>query len=619
MFKLHPSCRPGLGWLLASALSVSSAMAQAVPPALQADQLRSLPQGHWLVQDAGHVRLLTPSGHTAGQLALRSEGLDVRMAGQTGVAVVTHRDTRAVVPIAIDLQRATLTALPALDTGSLTPESACLHRDAQGLLHAVVLGQEGQAQQWVLHEGQARLLRHLALAPGAERCQIDDHTATLFLLEPQVGLWAYGVTPDAPMTRALVARSQPQGRLPDDTEALVAWPGGVAVLNDTGRQVLPWTQHQGTWRAQPALPLGRVADGLAVTLAQNTQLWWRDAQAGTWSSRRLMAPVSPAARAPLPYVLASAQTEAVASKGDAADDPAIWVNPQQPQASRILGTNKKQGLEVYDLAGRLVQQLPVGRVNNVDVRQGVRLGEADWDIAVASNRSDNTITVWSIDTQGTLTERARIPTGLDEVYGLCLYKPASGGLHAVVNDKDGRVRQFALLAQSPAFTGRLLREFALGSQPEGCVVDDRAARVFLGEEDRGVWSVSANPHHAAKPRLVAKVGRHLKADVEGLGLYHGARHSYLVVSSQGDHSIALFSAQPPYRHVGSVRVGINMAQGIDAVSETDGLEVTSASLGGNMAQGMLVVQDGYKRLPDGTQNFKLIPWREVTRALKLPE
>ena len=34
--------------------------------------------------------------------------------------------------------------------------------------------------------------------------------------------------------------------------------------------------------------------------------------------------------------------------------------------ARILGTNKKQGLLVYDLQGKQTQLLEVGRLNNVD-------------------------------------------------------------------------------------------------------------------------------------------------------------------------------------------------------------------------------------------------------------
>ena len=32
---------------------------------------------------------------------------------------------------------------------------------------------------------------------------------------------------------------------------------------------------------------------------------------------------------------------------------------------------------------------------------------------------------------------------------------------------------------------------------------------------------------------------------------------------------------------------------------------------------MLVIQDGYKRLPDGPQNFKYVAWEAVAKALQL--
>lgn len=608
--------------LLAAVLCACSLAVQASPTSQEAEEIRSLPSGHWLVLEEDALHLLAPGGRETDQLALRGEGLDARLDGATAMAVVTDRDSREVIPVSVNLQDGRLTRLAALDTGPLTPEAACLFRDEQGLLHAVVLGQEGFAQQWILHEGTARLLRQLTMPPGAERCQVDDHTATLFLLEPAVGLWAYGVTQDAPMERALVARSIPHGPLQPDAEVLAVGPAWVAVLSEDGRQARMWTQQgKAGWSASAAVALPGPADALASAQDGRVQrLWWRDASTARWAGLPLKGPVAAARKERVPFVFAAAQTAPVASRGDAADDPALWVHPDRPQDSRVVGTNKKLGLEVYALDGRLVQSLPTGRMNNVDVRQGVQWGNTSGDIAAASNRSDNTITVWKIDRDGALSEWGRIPTGLNEVYGICLYQPAEGGAHVFINDKDGRFRQFELTAPQGVLQGRLLREFAVASQPEGCVVDDAQARIFMGEEDQGVWVMSARAEQPARPQLVAEVGRHLTADVEGLGLYHGKQQSYLVVSSQGDNSFVLFQANAPYRFVGKVRVGINASQGIDGVAETDGLEVTSASLGaGIFSQGALVVQDGYKRLPDGNQNFKLVPWADVVRALALPE
>jgi 3-phytase len=164
------------------------------------------------------------------------------------------------------------------------------------------------------------------------------------------------------------------------------------------------------------------------------------------------------------------------------------------------------------------------------------------------------------------------------------------------------------------------RRFKLATQPEGCVADDRNGRLFAGEERRGVWSIDAGADRKAEPKMILAAGSRgpLRADVEGMAIYHGANASYLVVSSQGSNSYVVADAAPPHRIRGSFRVGMNAGAAIDGASETDGLDVTSANLGGRFARGMLVVQDGYKRLPDGAQNFKYVAWDDIARALDLP-
>jgi len=312
-----------------------------------------------------------------------------------------------------------------------------------------------------------------------------------------------------------------------------------------------------------------------------------------------------------------AQTEPVARTGDAADDPAIWRNPADPQGARILGTNKKQGLLVYNLQGKQLQLLEVGRLNNVDVRQDVKIGNRQLDVAVATQRDDNSVMVFTIDAQGTVATAGAFNTGLKDIYGMCLYRPADGGVEAFINDKDGTFLQYRIVADGDKVSGKLLRRFKVESQPEGCVADDRNHRLFLGEERRGVWTVSAKGDAPARLEMIMPVGPQLVADVEGMGIYHGKKADYLVVSSQGDNSYLVMDAKAPYKVRGSFRVGYNLAAGIDGTSETDGLEVSSANFGGPYGNGMLVIQDGYKRLPDGPQNFKMVAWDDVAKALKL--
>ena len=45
----------------------------------------------------------------------------------------------------------------------------------------------------------------------------------------------------------------------------------------------------------------------------------------------------------------NAETPQVVTKGDAADDPAIWINNKSTTNSLVFGTDKKSGVYTYDL------------------------------------------------------------------------------------------------------------------------------------------------------------------------------------------------------------------------------------------------------------------------------
>lgn len=359
-------------------------------------------------------------------------------------------------------------------------------------------------------------------------------------------------------------------------------------------------------------------------------LWEHSTKVEGKPQRQLLRTASRKAKAPAgktwdwPVLQPSGQTAPVARFGDAADDPAIWVHPSDARLSRILGTNKKQGLLVYNLQGEERQLLEVGRINNVDLRQGLQVAPGQpMDLAVATQRDENALVLFGIDGQGQVSELARLPTDLKDIYGLCVGRSAEGELDAYPNDKDGRVQQIRITRSADGrWQTRLLRQFQLASQPEGCVVDEANGRLFVGEEKRGIWQidVGSKAGMAPKPQLIMPVGGALVADVEGLAIYRArpGDAGYLLVSSQGNHSYLVLDAQPPYALRGGFRIGINAELGIDGASETDGLEVSAANFGGVYGQGLIVVQDGHKRLPDGPQNFKLLPWSEVARALKLP-
>jgi 3-phytase len=322
-------------------------------------------------------------------------------------------------------------------------------------------------------------------------------------------------------------------------------------------------------------------------------------------------PVTPRVAA----VMARGETAAVTTADtDAADDPAIWRNPLDPAASLIVATDKKAGLHVYGLDGTDRSFIDAGRVNNVDLRD---MGAAGIMVA-ASDRADPArahLALFRLDPQtATLAPLGRIDVGAGEAYGVCLYR-FGNELHAFNVIKDGTIRQVSIGLAAGGVTGRVVRTLKLGTQSEGCVADERTHRLYVAEEDVGIWRFDARPTGSVVAIPVATVdGVQLTADVEGLAIAADGTGAggYLVASSQGDNAYALYRLRDD-AYVGRFRI---VAGTYGATEETDGLEIARGDFAPLFPGGLMVVQDGIN-LPRA-QNFKLVSWADVARAIGLP-
>ncbi|MFT5101564.1 MAG: 3-phytase [Planctomycetaceae bacterium] len=319
----------------------------------------------------------------------------------------------------------------------------------------------------------------------------------------------------------------------------------------------------------------------------------------------------------VPTVVASVETVPVTSTDDAADDPAIWIHPTHPLKSLILATDKKAGVGVYDLAGQQVQFVLAGLPNNIDVRQGLSVGYWQGDLALTSNRADNTVTVFSVDATG-----AKIIGGFPvdvEPYGICM-GILSGKPYGFVTYKNGRIEAYRFDAIAPEVIVSSAGVLDLETQLEGCVHHDQSNTLFIGEEEAGIWRLDtvATLNVFSTPASVDAIGAPtgLVADVEGLAFYVKDDLEYLIASSQGNDSYAVYDGRAPYAFRGRFR--ITTGDGIDGVQETDGLEVSGAAFGRVFPHGFLVVQDGFNAPFGDSQNFKVIDWREIEAVLGLP-
>jgi len=313
------------------------------------------------------------------------------------------------------------------------------------------------------------------------------------------------------------------------------------------------------------------------------------------------------------------ETSPVPSDDDAADDPAIWVNPADSGASIVLGTDKRSGLAVYDLGGDEVQFLQRGRLNNVDLRAGIAIGGERSTLAVASNRSSQAIDIFTISAQGQVEFALEVPLTLADPYGICMGVDEAGQAHVFVNSTDAEYQHWHL-NPGDRLEPELRGSWKLDSGPEGCAVDDATWTLYLGEEEHGVWFMPADAARVGEMRLLDAIasGR-LVADVEGVDVYRGPAGEFLlVVSSQGDNSFAVYDLASDNRYLGSFRIAASEQGGIDGAEETDGIAVTSVALGDAFPRGLLVVQDGINEAPRANQNFKFVSWADVEQALELP-
>lgn len=493
-----------------------------------------------------------------------------------------------------------------------------------------------------------RLLRSIPSGKGSGFCTVDPVDGMLYVSEEATGIWRLGAEPESDTTREPVDLRAPFGGLGDDLKGIAVYPADsersyLVVADVAENRLAVYALPDGTPAGSVVVtglhepegiaisPLGPGSDGGLLAIAdESTDAGGPNLKLIAWrtvaDALGLAVAAGPASDERPAVVRPVAETEVMPSYGDAADDPAIWVHPDDPSQSLVIGTDKQSGLFVFDLHGRALQHLADGNMNNVDLRDGFPLGGADVTLVTASNRSNDSIGAYRVDVAGRMLVEVAdgvLPTGFDDPYGLCMYRSAgSGEFYVFVNEGSvGSIRQWRLFDNGEGrVAAEQVRAFEVGSQAEGCVADDRFGHLYVAEEDRGLWKYSAEPGGGDVRTLVDGTGEdgRLTDDVEGVALWQGAGdRGYIVVSNQGADNYALYRRDGDNALAGFVHVVANAAAGIDGASETDGLDVVSTPLGADFPQGLLVVQDGRNIAPEERQNFKYVSWASVSEALGL--
>ncbi|KAF5677639.1 3-phytase [Fusarium heterosporum] len=327
------------------------------------------------------------------------------------------------------------------------------------------------------------------------------------------------------------------------------------------------------------------------------------------------------------FLLVEPTYETESRLGDG-DDPAIWISPEGPEKSRIVTTmksGKDAGLGVFDLAGNLLQAFTAGEPNNVDIIYGFKVGGRKVDLAFAACRADDTLCLFEMLPNGTLTD---IPGGIHpvvedyKVYGSCTYRsPKTGKQYLFVNEKSARYLQYELTSTSQdELETKLVREFQGGSggQVEGCVTDEENGWIFLGEEPSALWRYDAEPDSKDEGLVIGKVGDgQLYGDVEGVTLVYGSKpnEGFILVSCQGVSAYNVYRRAEPHDYVTTFTLVESSDGKIDPVSNTDGITAVGIGLNKDFPHGLVVVHDDANQLPNGKTSaeasFKMISLEKI--------
>ncbi|WP_445735812.1 phytase [Mariniflexile sp.] len=300
------------------------------------------------------------------------------------------------------------------------------------------------------------------------------------------------------------------------------------------------------------------------------------------------------------------------------DDPAIWINKNDPSKSIILGTDKEDGggLYAFDLQGKIIKDkcvLNLDRPNNVDIAYDFNLGGKKVDIAVTTERSKNQLRVFSLPDMKPI-DGGGLPVFVDrdikDPMGIALYtNPKDGAIYAIVGPKDGPSTGYLTQYRiDNAGRGNVkltkIRDFGNYSgvkEIEAIAVDNELGYVYYSDEAFGVRKYYADP--AKGDEELALFGtKDFGRDIEGISIYKmDDGTGYILISDQQQNTFNVFpregSQDDPHNH--------KLIKSIELMTlESDGSEVTSVNLGPEYPSGMFVGMSTDK-------TYHIYDWRDI--------
>lgn len=303
------------------------------------------------------------------------------------------------------------------------------------------------------------------------------------------------------------------------------------------------------------------------------------------------------------------------------DDPAIWIHPNDPKQSLIIGTDKDTdgGLYVFNLQGKIIKKTgTIQRPNNVDIAYGLLINGVATDIAVTTERETNKIRIFSLPELKPI-DNGGIPVFEGELekdpMGIALYtRPSDKAIFAIVGRKSGPsgsyLWQYELKGtESGNVAAKVVRKFGAYSgkkEIEAIAVDNELGAVYYCDEQFGIRKYKVDPSLNENQELALFGQKDFKADNEGIAIYKSSESTgYILVSNQQANS---FMVYPREGSNGNANVYPLLAEIPVSTIECDGADVTSINLGSPFDKGLFVAMSNGK-------TFHFYDWKVIEEAL----
>lgn len=318
------------------------------------------------------------------------------------------------------------------------------------------------------------------------------------------------------------------------------------------------------------------------------------------------------------------ETQPVLGTGPVVQGAALWPHPTDPASSLLLVADDQTGLLLYNLDGTQRALLAEGSVLGVDVQEGVSVGGISQTVVVVANAPLQALVVYVIDSSTLGIRRAGLAPIVAPGFApssVALYvSPSTGRVFAFAGSTTGLVVQFELTPEVDGGTATTqVRTFDVGGPVVGLAVDDAQRRLYVVEQNVGIWQYGAEPGDTdirTSVDAVSSSGGGLVQPLGGVALYtaSGVR-GYLLAVSGGENAVRIYERQPD-AHVFRGSFIVVADGGIDAVEGLRHVVVTNRALGSLFPLGLVAVHDSANTAAN--ENFKLVPWQVIATGFPTP-